>query len=241
MLLSTCQDVVSADIPSALDRIACSISASALDKRKFLEMSRSQAAAWLKSNDSVETHELFVKFLDKHGHRCVREAEISEKTWNQEPEKVADALRTILLTTEVSESNRENKPVLTMEKAIDNMETQVSMFRKWILKHLLKQTREAVRRREWAKNLLMKNMYFDRVLLDCLAKKLVEIGHLPEEELIFYFPYWELDAIVAGPQPKLISKAMRRRRLLPVFEKMEYDEIFCGYPKPVSNIYFFNL
>ncbi|XP_014664207.1 PREDICTED: uncharacterized phosphotransferase YvkC-like isoform X2 [Priapulus caudatus] len=91
-LLSTCPDVLSADVPHALRKIALTV----IDSGKaefFQSLSAKEAAQWLQTDDSGELKNEFAKFIETHGHRCVRESELWEKPWRMQPEKVVKTIQ----------------------------------------------------------------------------------------------------------------------------------------------------
>lgn len=72
MLLSNCSDVFSADVPSATRHMALAVLECGKDKL-FQSMSPEAAVAWLRSDDSKQLKNMFARFIELHGHRCVRE------------------------------------------------------------------------------------------------------------------------------------------------------------------------
>lgn len=83
MLMSTCNDVVSAEVPTFLRNIARAI----LDKPKFAELSDDEALAVLqgKSGNEREAATIFASFLKWHGHRGYREMDVYNKPWERNP------------------------------------------------------------------------------------------------------------------------------------------------------------
>lgn len=62
-----------------------------------------------------------------------------------------------------------------------------------------------------------------------------EAGLLPDNKLIFYLTHQEIGMHLKDrSQNDLISKAIRRRRLLPELRKLQYDEFQWGLIKPRS-------
>lgn len=71
MVLSSCSNVVSAEVPTSLNNLAKSIQKS--DKaEEFSKVEAKNGMQWLQDN-CPESYRLFKDFLEKHGHRCIKE------------------------------------------------------------------------------------------------------------------------------------------------------------------------
>ena len=79
-MISSCNDVVSAEVPNYLRDIAIRIK----DKEKFNKLSDEEALNVLK-NGSDEASKLFNELIDKHGHRGYREADPLYLPWAGNP------------------------------------------------------------------------------------------------------------------------------------------------------------
>jgi len=79
-MVSSCNDVISAEVPNSLRDIAKSIK----DKQTFRQLSDKEALQVLyKGTD--ESSLKFKQFLEKHGHRGYREFDPMYKTWKEDP------------------------------------------------------------------------------------------------------------------------------------------------------------
>lgn len=83
MLMSTCNDVVSAEVPNMLRDIARAIA----DKQKFTQLSDDEALSVLqgKSGNEREAATIFASFLKWHGHRGLREMDVYNNPWERNP------------------------------------------------------------------------------------------------------------------------------------------------------------
>lgn len=79
-MISSCNEVISAEVPNALREIAKSIK----DKDQFRQLSDEKALKELK-NGSDEASKKFKAFLDKHGHRGYREMDPLYLMWRDDP------------------------------------------------------------------------------------------------------------------------------------------------------------
>ncbi|XP_014666272.1 PREDICTED: uncharacterized protein LOC106808183 [Priapulus caudatus] len=136
LLLSTCPDVLSADVPHALRKIAGMVIDS--DKAEFFQslssieaqhLSSIEAVRWLNTDESGELKVEFAKFIEMHGHRCVRESELWENPWRVEPEKV---VRTIQDMTKSPDKMKNTKKFMTEEEAIENIKLPIGFIKTYI-------------------------------------------------------------------------------------------------------------
>ena len=79
-LISSCNEVVSAEVPDNLKDIAKSIA----DKDTFKQLSDAEALQLLK-NGTDEASQKFRQFLIKHGHRGYREMDSLHLPWGENP------------------------------------------------------------------------------------------------------------------------------------------------------------
>ncbi len=80
LLISSCNEVVSAEVPNSLREIAKSIA----DKESFRQLSDEEATRQL-INGTDEASQKFKQFLLKHGHRGYREMDPLHKMWAENP------------------------------------------------------------------------------------------------------------------------------------------------------------
>lgn len=81
LLLSHCNDVVSAEVPNMLREIAKAIP----DRDRFKDLSDEDALAYLRSATSGEAFRLFAKFIEAHAHRGYRESDPLYLPWGKNP------------------------------------------------------------------------------------------------------------------------------------------------------------
>lgn len=78
-LLSSCTQVVSAEVPDDVREVAESIKKPV----EFGKMSDEEALAWLQSGQDLDSSDKFKKLLRKHGHRGYKEFDPLVKQWAQ--------------------------------------------------------------------------------------------------------------------------------------------------------------
>lgn len=70
-VLSSCADVISADVPTSLNELAKLIDKSN-KSQSFIKIEPKNGVQWLKDN-CPDSHKKLEEFLKKHGHRSIRE------------------------------------------------------------------------------------------------------------------------------------------------------------------------
>ena len=80
LLISSCDEVISAEVPNNLRDIAKAIE----DKKQFIQLSDEEALKALKYGTD-ESSQKFKQFLLRHGHRGYREFDPMYPTWATNP------------------------------------------------------------------------------------------------------------------------------------------------------------
>lgn len=91
VLLSSCTNVISTEVPIALDEIATCIRKNG-NTEKFREVEPAQAVAWLKSNCPAAAEKLQA-FFDTHGHRGVQELDLFAEPWILRPDSIITTIQ----------------------------------------------------------------------------------------------------------------------------------------------------
>jgi pyruvate,water dikinase len=126
------------------------------------------------------------------------------------------------------------KPYTSVEEAVSNLKTPLTWYSRQVIKWVLGISRAAVEAREKSKSLLVRTVHQFRLAYIALAKKMVEEGRLPEPNLIFFLNFWEINTLMKTRSPKLVAKAIRRKRLHPKMDKLKFPEISFGCPQPID-------
>jgi len=129
LLLSSCNDVVSAEVPNALRDIAVSIE----NPENFCSQSPEQALDYLKNGNS-ESSQRFSKFLAKHGHRGYKEFDPLVRQWADNPIPVIKSLQAMLMNGSSHLNPKEEK---SPNQIISSIKTPLSGFKKFLLKKFI--------------------------------------------------------------------------------------------------------
>ncbi|XP_067854226.1 rifampicin phosphotransferase-like isoform X2 [Heptranchias perlo] len=230
VLYSTCSGAVSAEIPVYLETITEAIRTQG-KSAEFLRLDAETAISWLLSQESGEAGQKFQNFLQKHGFRCLREAELREKSWANDPKKLLPAIQRAL------QSSRSvvKKVATSPEQAIDSIKSSVTWIIKFILRLVLPKARKAVANRELLKAEAIRMNDIFKVAYWKLAKLMVLEGYLPDEDLLFFLTHSEIGQVLLHESPAMITRAQRRRRLLGNQMDLQFKEMNIGKPVPIDH------
>ncbi|XP_071084332.1 rifampicin phosphotransferase-like [Haliotis cracherodii] len=231
MLLSQCTDVYSADVPSGMQNLAKEIAVSGLAE-EFLTLSDQDCVKMVKSARHPEIQKKFSAFLDRHGHRCIREAEMREKSWQSETEKLIKVIKTILQTKSY---DSKPKPSQSVSQIIAKLKTPLTFFQKLILRGLLPKARSAVGEREWGKSTSVVMSEKFKQAYWRLASLMVSEGRIPDEDLLFFLTHQEIGTLISTRSARLIIKAVRRRRVHSKQMTLRFPKLNVGYPIPIDD------
>lgn len=117
----------------------------------------------------------------------------------------------------------------------ENFLCQVGPVKRHILRFLLRRVRKGIANRERAKSNLILAAHKYRMLFRQLGERLVIEGRLPDPDLLFYLLPAETMQLIESRSPKIIVRAMNRKRNQTRASKDIYPEHCAGLPfKPVS-------
>lgn len=181
--------------------------------------------------DRGELKRAYDKFIKDHGHRCVREAEMKEKDWSQEPIKLIPVIRNIAKVGDFSENQVEFDMKETL-KSIKNM----NRLKKAIIKKLAKSVREAVKMREESKSAAIKFQQQLKFAYINLSKLLVEKGLVADQDSIFYLRHSEIMSLVSGQLKEAKQIVEQRKQFDQLYLKMTFQEVYFGHPYPTNRV-----
>ncbi len=231
LLLTDIPDIESAHILEAIEEIALSIEKSG-NIDWFTAAPETEILKWLETDASGVTGTLFRQFLSRHGHRCIREAELRSKDYETYPEEL------IKIIKDTVESNKTRKLFRTASLKAGKAEakadgTQQTEDEKAVSPWLLKQAKTGVRQREFSKSMLILAQHQFKKGYRKLAEILVNENKLPDKDLIYFFTREEIGCLIQGEDRNLlIRKAKQRRQKLPYQMQLVFPEISRGRPVP---------
>lgn len=150
MLYESCTNVISADVPASLERLSTAI-VKLIDPEKFSKFAPEEALNWLRSSDGGEAGKEFLKFLENHGHRCLKEIDIQTKTWAENPLQLIEVLQQTIGASGAESKKRQRKEGIDVETSINRMKIKLTKFQKIFLRFAVPRARIAVGKREQTK------------------------------------------------------------------------------------------
>ncbi|GBM32714.1 Putative phosphoenolpyruvate synthase, partial [Araneus ventricosus] len=227
--LITTRDVECSDVPGGMERLAINIIAEK-NPEDFKNMDLDEALEWLETSSS-NAGKTYREFLQRHGHRCLKEFDIQSVTWRNDPKSLIKTLQNLVLSVKKDKAEEKTKEITEL---IANLKAPLSFKNKLLLRIILPMSRRAVNFRELSKTTLIRGLYQWRTGYRKLAKLMVSEGRIPDEDLLYFMTFEEIKELLETRSPKIISKANHRRRRQPVLEKYIFPEIMKGFPMPVN-------
>ncbi len=223
--LAGAEDVESADIVAGLERVADLIASDERGSSDFIERDEKSRTQWLLGSQSGEAGVAFRAYLATHGHRSVRELDVRQPEWREEPLPVVQSLSHQVLRRASggplqSVPQRSAPPALARE--LNGRERFVSFF--------VPLAHRAVRNREKAKSLLVATTVQFKRAYRALGDQLVNEGRLPDRDAIFFLLHDEIGDLVDGAS--LAEVAVERRKALAYHETLDFADIQVGIPEP---------
>jgi hypothetical protein len=228
MLLSSCEDVISAEIPSTLADIARILIEDG-QADQFVALEPQQGRKWLEDN-APKAAEVFEGFLREHGHRALREFDIYSRTWGTSPGDVVRMIQSNCKTT----TPKQTKTAGSLDDVIAGLASPQRSATRTILKFLMKKSRRAVGIREQTKSESVRLVNKLRIAYRVLGEKMTLAGLIPDQELVFHLTHYEVGQLIQRSErsPVLITKASKRQKLYPKWDKLKFPEISYGLPQP---------
>jgi len=223
-LLEDIDDIESVDILRSLRRIA----REAL-KKNGRSLTAKGLAEVIKS-DTGDLREAYDAFLALHGHRCIRESELRQKSWRRDETGLMETILSIMR----SGAEETGKASSLVEERIENFLAEPHLVPAFIFRLLIRECRKAVYNREFTKSKFVLAIDKIKEAYAALAELLVKKGLLPDADLIYFLTHDEAGLLIREGKRSLIKTALRRRRLLDEQAALVFNEVYIGKPEPVK-------
>ena len=228
ILLLNIPEIESADAVKTLERFANLIKNDVTFADRFLAATPDEALTLLQKNAPPDISGQFRDFISRHGHRCVRESELREQTWEERPQLLIKSLQTRIKFND-SRHVQHNVAALIQE-AIKNL-PRVKQF---LLRMLVPLARKAVARREITKADVIRMVSVIRKGYRELALRLAQEGLLDDPDQIYFLTHEEIGLLISDPNPRWKIKAGKRRNIFPELDKLVFEEVSFGIPEPLE-------
>lgn len=221
-MLAGARDVESADIAEGVERLIDLLLGQGDVKEAFAAADPEAALAWICSSDAGEARDEFTRYLDRHGHRAVRELELRQKEWAVDPAPLIASLQSGL-RARLELGARHRIPTRTQGAAQDHP----------ILRRLLPLAHAAIRTREHTKSALVAVTTAFKHAYRALGSQLTQEGWLPDPDAVFFLTHQELGELLRGRR-KLSDLAVSRRRVIDYQMPLHFAEVFRDRPEPLE-------
>ena len=222
-LLSNIPHIESADILSRLQDLVNLIKQNEPGATDF---STGELLEYINKHENVRA--AYEAFLSRHGHRCIKEAEMRNKPWRDDSISLMKYLQSII---------RSPKNLIQHEETI-HLKQEFAFIKNPLLKiaaiSYAKKARQGVVDREHTKSQLIQIIDLFKQQYAILADLMVANNLLPDADLIYFLTHPEIGKLIDG-DTVLLSLALKRRKVYTVQEELSFDDTYIG--KPVANVF----
>lgn len=242
VLLGDIEGVESAQVIRGVEALARALAAEPQAALR-LPLAPADLWAWLRTEAPAALRTQLEDFLDTHGHRAVREAELRTQDWHDDPvalvaliQSQARAQAAATASTQApTQVPAEESARFNLSSAIGALDPTlgVTRFGRLVLGHLVPRARAAVALRERTKSLAIRAQRQVKLGYRALGRRLVALGRLPDEDAVFFLTHDELVALAEDRAPSTLGDhAAARRALLPWLESLRFEGVAHGLPRP---------
>ena len=222
-LLSSIPGIESADILARLQDMAIAIKAK---EPKAMDFSADELLKFIKGDADINGK--YQDFLSRHGHRCIKEAELRNKPWRKDEIPLMNYLLSIV------------KSPMNLSHGTEqiNYRQEFAFIKNPLLKaasiSYAKKARQAVVDREYTKSRLIEIIDLFKTQYAILAGQLVEGKLLQDTDLIYFLTHEEIGLLIDG-DASLQPLAARRRKAHAIQEELSFDDTYIG--KPIADVF----
>lgn len=227
ILLSNASNVISADVPASLKKLAKSIK----NPKQLLDLTVEEMLKHL-TNENNEESKPFKEFIEIHGHRGYKEFDALAKSWREDPLPVIESLRTTL-SCDLNDDLKSNE---SFDDTVKRLQTPLNWIQKSLLKLILPLCKRSVAMRENSKSLLILSVDQFRQQCRLMADLLHENGRLPDKELLYYLRFEEIPLLIKTRNPLLIMRAKQRRKAAKEMNSWKFRSFQKGHKFEPFNV-----
>jgi len=222
-------NVDGADAVAALENLADAIALDVNYKTFFMKNENKKILKWLQSDDSGKAGKAYKQFISQHGHRCVREAELREKDWASEPEKLIKILK-----TRITAGGRKKTVNASYKDNLSHVRKKLNSISFYFIKKISIGARRGVASRENSKSICIKMQSILKYAYHSLGEKMIKADLLHDKDEIFFLTHEEIGLCIKNKDLSFKDKALKRRKNFPEIEKLQFNDVYYGYPEPVK-------
>jgi len=229
-LFSDIPDIESAEVVKALDEICQLVLEDKTAKVNFLDEKSELAINYLTKTGPDNVKKAWSDFLKRHGHRCIREAELFEKEWAEDPLSIVESIKAkvALLLSNGNNSTNGKKTIGSKPKV-----NGLGFTKKKIIEFILPKARKAVARREQTKAWSIGIQHKFKLAYRDLAGQLVKKNLLNDKEDIFFLTNDEIGFLIKGDKIDYWKNICKERRdQYPQMQQLSFKDLYFGLPIP---------
>ena len=228
ILLSDIPGIESADAVKSLERFASLIKAEQGFAAVFITTNPVEALRMLLEQSPAHLVKEYQIFLERHGHRCVREAELHEIPWEENPLQLIQMLQTWVRSDTIvhlhDDSRKKRKALLQELKTWQHL----------AILSFLGSARRSVARREITKSASIKLLHKIRKGYQHYAELLVREGLLEDTGQIYFLTHEEIGKLINDRSLEWKARAAKRREIHAGTAALRFDEVCHGIPEPLE-------
>lgn len=222
-VLSGAKGVESADIAEGAERVLDAILDRGEGGAAFAELDVGPAIAWLEGDASGEAGARYRAYLERHGHRSLRELDIRQPEWAHDPTPLVRSLQSQV-------RGRMARGAGPSRLAPSSPRPEGARRFDW----LRPVAHAAVRNRERSKSLLVAQTAIWKRAYRGLARQLVAEGRLDDEDAIYFLLHEEIEDVArATGRHALADVTLGRREALAHQATLRFPEVAVGRPQPL--------
>lgn len=225
-VLENIEEIESVDILRSLREIARALIKENSDVTSY---SAEELLMYL-NNCGEKSRKAYQYFLERHGHRAIREAEMRSKSWEDDRLMLANYLKMVISTGGKETETQKYKWKIHLEGLLSGYNPVKTL----VVKYLINQARYGVQAREFSKSMIIKVIDKFKKEYRLLATRLVEQNLLSDEDCIFFLTHQEIGKLIKEKDTSLNKKALIRRRLLEEQKQYTFPEVSLGCPEPIN-------
>ncbi|GBG32493.1 Pyruvate, phosphate dikinase [Hondaea fermentalgiana] len=227
----------SCDAVQSLDAVADFLVSDPKLARSYIEMDPHDLLGPLRASCDP-----FVQLLERHGHRCIKEAEMRTLEWAEDPlpliRQIQASVRARLQASCAGDPTKMKMKIAPSVNEVLVRNKHLWAPQRWLLRRAAALARAGVRNRELGKSLCVAFHTELKRGYRRLGKQLTSRGRLPDADLVFFFTHDELGILAQSPcgmeeeMARMRLRAIQRRRLLPAQERLTFKDLHQGKPMP---------
>ena len=229
-LFNNIPEIESAHVVESIDGLARQLAKEKEIKTAFLQVPNDVSLKYLTETGPENVRKAWDDFMLRHGHRCVREAEMIEKEWALDPTSLIEGLKA--KTGLILEGFNGHVNGYTSQK-VSLKKNGLGWTGRKVVGILLPKARLAVARREQTKAWAIGVQYQFKKAYRHLAQMMTAKGILDDNDLIFFLQHKEIgEMLKSGDDKYWNDKARKRQALYPEMKTLSFADLVKGIPFP---------